>query len=524
MTEINSLGAQSALSPQAAKANMTGELLRLMQPQPGLVADGETARAEVLSLRQVGQDYQMVLRITLSGGVQAQVQASASAPLPQGSQVSVTQTQSNELAVVIQNNKANNVATLTRLDTLQTPVGTLLQGKVVTTQALMQNPAQTASYRSLVTLLSSSQAGATLTIDSPRPLPVGSLLSAVVQGDQSLRFVPLSGRQDQLAVAQQLLNQQSQQASLPGLLDALQQIIRNADTGAELRASAERLLASLPDARQLSDPKTLAQSLNNSGTFLEAKLLQGGQAGNLAPDLKAQLIRLVAQLPTPPPGAGVNPALAASTLAQALPGFARSALGMLGQVTPRQLPGTFPLPSRLLQSLENAGDLQQLLRLAAAAVSRLQSHALSSLQQSGTLENGNLQTSWQTEVPIRHGQEFIPLQVKLQREETPEQQANREREREPREPAEALWRIELAFDLAPLGPLHVQAQLAQGRLSGQLWAEQPHTAQWIDSQLGSLRERLLARGLDVGDLQCHPGTPPQGPRTRLEQRWVDETA
>jgi hypothetical protein len=333
--------------------------------------------------------------------------------------------------------------------------------------------------------------------------------------------VPLSGRQDQLAIAQQLQTQQGQQASLPSLLTALQQLASSPDVGSELRASAERLLASLPDARQLSDPKTLAQALNNSGSFLEAKLL-GGQASSTPLDLKAQLVKLIAQLPGSPAGSAANPALLASTLAQALPGFARSALGMLGQVSPRPQPGAFPLPERLLQSLEDKGDLQQLLRLAAAAVSRLQSHALSSLQQTGTLENGNLQTSWQTEIPVRHGQEFIPLQVKLQREETPEQQADREREQ--RDPLAALWRIELAFDLAPLGPLQVQAQLAQGRLSGQLWAEHERTAQLIASQLGTLRERLLDRGLDVGDLECHPGSPPQGPRTRLEQRWVDETA
>ncbi|KXK69401.1 hypothetical protein BC89_19605, partial [Pseudomonas monteilii] len=185
-------------------------------------------------------------------------------------------------------------------------------------------------------------------------------------------------------------------------------------------------------------------------------------------------------------------------------------------------PGAFPLPSRLLKAMEDEGDLQQLLRLAAAAVSRLQSHAMSSLQQTGTLENGNLQTTWQTEVPIRHGQEFIPLQVKLQREETPQQQADRQQEAA--DPLQALWRIELAFDLSPLGPVQVQAQLSQGRLGGQLWAEREATARLIDSQLGSLRERLLARGLDVGDLECHPGIPPQGPRTRVEQRWVDENA
>ncbi len=521
MTEINSLGAQSAIAPQAAKAAMTGELLRLLQPQPGLIAPGETAKAEVMSLRQLGVDFQLLLRLTAANGTQTQVQTTASQPLAPGSQLLLSQADSNRLAVMVQQANANNVTTLTRLDTSQVPIGTLLQGKVLSNQALPVNPGETASFRALVSLLNSSQAGATLSIDSPRPLPVGSLLSALVQGDQSLRFVPLSGRQDQLLISQQLANQQARQASLPGVLSALQQLASDPDTGSQLRASAERLLASLPDARQLSDPKGVAQALSNSGGFLEAKLLAGLPAG-IAPDLKAQLIRLVAQALPNAANPMSNPTVAANTLAQVMPGFARSALGMLDRVSPRPQPGSFPLPSRLLQSLEQEGDLEQLLRLAAAAVSRLQSHALSSLQQTGVSENGNLQTTWQAEIPIRHGQEFIPLQAKLQREETAQQQADPQREQ--RDPLESLWRIELAFDLPPLGPLQVQAQLSQGRLSGQLWAELPRTAQLIDSQLASLRARLLERGLEVGDLACHPGTPPQGPRTRLEQRWVDETA
>ncbi|BBH45120.1 flagellar hook-length control protein FliK [Pseudomonas sp. KU43P] len=512
MTEINSLGAQTAVSAQAIKAAMTAELLSLTQAQPGLLKPGETAQAEVLTLKQSGSEFQLVLRILQANGNQAQVQASASQPLAPGSQVTVSQPQSDRLAVMVQQASASNIATLTQLDTGKVPVGTLLQGKVLTSQ-LLQDPGTATTFRSLVSLLNTAQAGATLTIDSPRPLPVGSLLSALVQGDQSLRFVPLSGRQEQLNVAQQLATQQGRQASLPGLLDALQQLARTGD--GELRGSAERLLASLPDARQLGDAKSLAQALANSGTFLEAKLL-GGLATGV--DLKAQLLRLVAQVPVD----GAITSASPSSLAQIMPAVARSALGMLERVSPRQPPGVFPLPSRLLQAMEDEGDLQQLLRLAAAAISRLQSHALSSLQQTGTLENGNLQTTWQTEIPVRHGQEFIPLQAKLQREDTPEQQADPRREQ--RDPLESLWRIELAFDLPPLGPLQVQAQLTQGRLSGQLWAELPDTARLIDSQLGALRERLLARGLEVGDLACHPGTPPQGARTRLEQRWVDETA
>ncbi|MOA61214.1 Flagellar hook-length control protein FliK [compost metagenome] len=84
--------------------------------------------------------------------------------------------------------------------------------------------------------------------------------------------------------------------------------------------------------------------------------------------------------------------------------------------------------------------------------------------------------------------------------------------------------MELAFDLEPLGPLQVQAQLAMGSLSSQLWAERVGTADLIDRELPNLRERLLAAGLTVGELACRQGRPPQGNRTTLEQRWVDETA
>ena len=99
-----------------------------------------------------------------------------------------------------------------------------------------------------------------------------------------------------------------------------------------------------------------------------------------------------------------------------------------------------------------------------------------------------------------------------------------QQKREEREPKQALWRLDLAFDLEPLGPLQVQAQLIQGRLSSQLWAERPYTASLIETNLDSLRTQLHDCGLNVSGLDCHLGKPPQGPQTRLEQRWVDDTA
>ena len=502
---------------------VSGELLKLLTPMEGLITVGQTAKAEVLSLKQADQSFQLLLKVTLESGRQTTVQATSSQPLPQGTNLAITQPSAGNLAVTVQQAIASSVATLTRIDTTQLPVGTLLQGKVLTSQVLPQVPGQPTVFRSMVSLLNTALSGSTLNIDSPTPLRIGTLLSALVQDTHTLKFVPLSSRQEQLAVTQQLVSQQSRQGSLDGLLKLLQNLPASNQTSSDLRVAVDKLLAGLPDVQQLSTPKGLAQALANSGLFLEAKLLVGTNP-TLAPDMKGDLLKLIAQLtPGLPANTNLNAIIAANTLAQTMPSFVRSALGMLGQVSAKPQPTSFPLPERFLQSADGEGDLEHLLRLAAAAVSRLQSHQLSSLEQTGVTDDGRLMSTWQLEIPMRNMQDIVPLQVKFQREEAPEKEQPNER-RDEREPKQQLWRVELAFDMEPLGPLQIQAQLINGSLSSQLWAERPYTASLIESNLVGLRERLLASGLNVGDLDCHLGTPPQGPQTRLEQRWVDETA
>ncbi|AWA38632.1 flagellar hook-length control protein FliK [Pseudomonas sp. 22105] len=502
-----------------------GELLKLLTPVDGLIAAGQSAKAEVLSLKQADQTFQLLLKVTLDSGRQTTVQATSNLPLPQGTSLAITQPSAGNLAITVQQAIASSVATLTRIDTAQLPVGTLLQGKVLTAQVLPQVPGQPTVYRSMVSLLNTALSGTTLSIDSPQPLRIGTLLSALVQDSQTLKFLPLSNRQEQLAVSQQLVSQQSRQGSLDGLLKMLQSLPPATDqTSQDLRAAVDKLLANLPDVQQLSTPKGLAQALANSGVFLETKLLTG-QTPTQAPDMKADLLKLIAQLtPGLPGNTNLNAIIAANTLAQALPSFVRNALGMLGQVSAKPVPSSFPLPDRLLQSLEGEGDLEHLLRLAAAAVSRLQSHQLSSLEQTGVTDDGRLLSTWQLEIPMRNLQDIVPLQVKFQREEAPEKQEANEQRRDEREPKQQLWRVDLAFDMEPLGPMQIQAQLISGSLSSQLWAERPYTASLIENNLSALRQRLLDSGLNVGDLDCHLGTPPQGIQTRLEHRWVDETA
>ena len=535
------------LSPVAAATALLragvppGEVLKLTEPREGLLNAGQVANAEVVSLKQLGQDFQLLLKLTLDNGRQATLPVSSSLPLTPGTTVNVAQGSADTLTISVQDLQKAITNSLTRLDTRQLPPGTLLQGKVLTTQVMADNIAQLtgqttgnaatqpATYRSIVMLLNTAMAGTSLTIDSPQPLRVGSLLSALVQNGQALNFVAMPNRLDELALAQQLSTQQSRQGSLQSLLTALQTLPPPTSPDDDvisqsLRASIDQLLDDLPDLPQMTTAKGVAQALNASGLFMESRLL-AGQNPTLVPDMKANLLRVIAQiLPGLPGNISYNDAAAANTLARAMPNVIRNALGMLGQVAAPRVPTNFPLPSRTLASSEGSDDLETLLKLAAGAISRLQSHQLGGLEQTRMNADGTQVTTWQLEIPMRHAHDIVPLQVKVQREDTPDREEAQDAAASEVKEKEKLWRVELAFDLEPLGPLQVQAQLVAGSLSSQMWAEREGAAELISRELESLRARLVACGLNVKELACNRGVPVHGTRTVLEQRWIDENA
>jgi len=535
------------LSPVAAATALlragvpAGEVLKLMEPREGLLNSGQVANAEVVSLKQLGQDFQLLLKLTMDNGRQTTLPVSSSLPLTPGTTVNVAQGSADTLTISLQDLQKAIANSLTSIDTRQLPAGTLLQGKVLTTQVIAENVAQltgqasgstgtqATSYRSIVLLLNTALAGSSLTVDSPQPLRVGSLLSAQVQNSQALNFIAMPNRLDELALAQQLTTQQSRQGSLQSLLSALQNLPPPTTDGHDtvtpsLRASIDQLFADLPDLQQMSTAKGVAQALNASGLFMESRLL-AGENPTLMPDLKANLLRVISQiLPGLPGNVSYNDIAAANTLARAMPGFIRSALGTLGLVAAPNVPINFPLPSRTLGNPESQDDLETLLKLAAGAVSRLQSHQLGGLEQTRTNADGTQVTTWQLEIPMRNAHDIVPLQVKLQREDAPEREDNPETASQEAKAKEKLWRVELAFDLEPLGPMQVQAQLMAGNLSSQIWAQREGAAELISSELDSLRARLVECGLNVKELACNRGVPAQGTRTVLEQRWVDENA
>lgn len=542
--DITSLQPTTAAAALGRAGLSPAQVLQLLQPMENLIKPGETVAAEVITLKQLQQNFQLLIKIALGNGLQTSVSVTSPLPLTPGTTLSISQASPNALTMTLQqvNTALNNLQT--SIDTERLPQGTLLQARVLTTQVVAdavnqltglgtaqpgtQSAAQPALYKSIVVLLNTALAGTSLSIESPQPLRPGSLLSAQVQGSQSLNFVPLPSNLDQLAVTQQLTTQQNRQGSLDVLINALRNLQPPPSTSSApstpLQASIQQLLADLPDMEQMSNPRVVAQAINASGLFMEAKLLSGMNPMAM-PDMKANLMQLIAQLlPGLPANTSYDAAAASNMLARTMPGVLRSALGTMGLVAPPPLPVHFPLPSRAIKSGKE-DDLEILLKLAAAAVSRVQSHQLGSLEQTRTNADGTQVTAWQLEIPMRNGQDIVPMQVKIQREDMPEKDSNQEKDdSEPKDVREKLWKIDLAFDLTPLGALQVQAQLHRGKLSSQLWAERADSAALISNELGYLRERLIASGLEVGELACSQGVPHQGPRTTLQQRWIDENA
>lgn len=511
MVEISSTRATPPSPPLRPSVGSVELAVRLLQPLDQLLEAGQTAKAEVLQLREAANSFQLVLRLQLDNGQSSTLQAQSSRPLPIGEQVLLTALSATQASLRPQGAASQ---ALQQLDLHLLPTGSLLQGKVLDSQSQLDAQGRQ-QFRIVLSLLNTPLAGRQLLIDSPQPLPNGSLLTAQVQGSQQLLFLPLSQQLDQLAVQQQLQGQLANQASLQPLLKALPALLQAKGLPEGVQQSLRQLFAGLPELEQLSHPKQLAQAMENAGSLLENRLLSG-QLGTLPHDFKANLLRLLGQLLPHSPQQALAQAFSLGQGqgqgSQALPAFFRQALGALGQSGTRQ-PAGFPLPTRLLQDMEGEADLETLLKLAAAAVSRLQSHQLASLAQNQTLPDGTQLTTWQMELPVRQQQDIVPVQVRVQHEE-PDQASERE----------SLWRLDLAFDLPPLGALQVQAQLLRGTLSSQLWAEQASTAALIDQELEHLRQRLKGAGLQVGELACRHGMPAQGPSTQLSHRWVDETA
>lgn len=333
----------SNLQRPSVQAN--APVLQLHSNLPAQLKAGDSTQAQVLALREAHNAFQVLLRLSLPNGGSSTIEAHSNQPFAVGNTLNVTALSAQRLSFNLL--PSAQAAPAGRIDTTLLPPGSLLEGKVVKSEVNPQG-----GFRITVNVTSSALSGQQLQIDSPKSLPLNSLLNARVDGAQQLTFQPLTTRLDALAIHQELQTQFSQQGSLSQLFKGLNTILAGSLSPA-LQKSVEQLLGSLPPLSQLTDSKKLIESLLNSGGQLESRLLSGTSFASSQ----------------------------SAVLSQALPGLLREQLLRSYQAQLREQALRFPLPSRLLQTLDNPNDLGALLHLAAAAISRLQTHQLASLGQ-----------------------------------------------------------------------------------------------------------------------------------------------
>ncbi|MEW8021145.1 MAG: flagellar hook-length control protein FliK [gamma proteobacterium symbiont of Phacoides pectinatus] len=229
-------------------------------------------------------------------------------------------------------------------------------------------------------------------------------------------------------------------------------------------------------------PERLRQALDQSGLFLEAGLARGGAP--VGSDFKVNLLQLLLLLKSTPPG---------QLFEQAPPGREPAAT--------RQGSGDFSGVPRLLAELPGHAE---------SALARVQLHQLASLPTDDPPKQ-----VWQFELPINRQEETDNFLLRIERDPDSGQAG------ETGQP----WRVNLVFDLEPLGPVTARINLQEKRVTTRFVAERESSATRLEQALPSLDAALTGVGLEVLTLSASQGeAEEQDPTPPGIRSLVDEQA
>lgn len=303
---------------------------------------------------------------------------------------------------------------------------------------------------------------------------------------------------------------------------------RQALLSPSLQQALHAVAQQLRSPAQLSQPQVLRAALQANGVFFERALAHSLVSGKQSPgpatassdltssDLKGALLhtlqRVTAELrqlghPQPRP-VDPTPAPAPPTTAPAsgtLPGAeATPPLRDLSQLIAQ-------LAHRPLAELSNRTLRTQLLvllhRQTLNSLARIQFQQLQTLsQQTARTEAPQTPQSWTLEIPVRYGLEQHNLSLHIEQDWIPPKE-------EQNQPAALTkktkrWQVLLSFSLPEAGNVYAQLTLVGDSVAAKLWTEQRDTLREVNAKLGVLRQQLQDQGIEVTQLDCVQGTPP----------------
>lgn len=263
----------------------------------------------------------------------------------------------------------------------------------------------------------------------------------------------------------------------------------------------------LTPGRPLS-AKSIAQAIENSGVFYEAKLRQQiNSHGDTAPfstlkslDNKAVLLLLessINQLLTVVPASGMK-------------SVARDAVDKL--LANILLPSATKTRSeRELPPLR----LEQLANITKQALAQVQIRQIQAL--SGSLSEQHQATGIPMDIPLRFGDGLFNLFLFFF---DPESRKQSEKKRHPGTQQRQRWKLFMTLNLEECGDLSAELLVNDESLDATLWASNNSLRQATQAHLGQLKADLLAQGLTVHSLHCATGMAPE-PATKTPGPLID---
>lgn len=315
----------------------------------------------------------------------------------------------------------------------------------------------------------------------------------------------------------QYLNQfAAKQQALPQLLASLQQIATQGSESSrfftpKFQQQVDKVLQQFPPLSQLSTATDIRTGLQNSGLFLENKILNASLSSQvLSSDLKVALSQLIALikhneailLPKQMSGEShLYQTIAHETnitnLLKSVPLFDLPGRVLHAQVQP-------PVTDFNLLQLNNPVLLQnRILDQLEGVLSRIMFTQLQSRE-------GGEQQMLNFEIPFRHNDQQEILQLKI-RQEFKEHEA---------EKGNKIWTVNLAFHLPSLGGIRIYITMDKQDLAIQFWTEEKSSQKLFQQFFHLLNERLQAGGFTVSQLNVFHGMPESAEQEQKSNQFI----
>lgn len=276
----------------------------------------------------------------------------------------------------------------------------------------------------------------------------------VIKTAQQLQFkiLPASASNTEQSIAIALRETLPKEIPVPVLLNQLLRdvpsLITNEHIPETLKRLAREILSNLPETQHIIDNKTLKNALNNSGTYLEAKLAHPEQQSNtlLKADFKAALLKILL------------------TLQHDIPAEK-----------------TAPNDNEQINSL-----LKELQTKSEGALARLLLNQLKSLPQ----EDQNKQV-WLLDLPFIDKKHVKSVQVQIEKNHkkstTSEQKT---------------WSATLTLTPPQLSTLHCKISYFDNAVHTNFWSEDRKTTKLMQDNINYLRARFEEAGLTPGNMNA----------------------